>query len=137
MNAHEELVAAEIRPQVPSTLLSGLRVFVAEDEPILLWALEDVLSGMGCTVVGTAARVADSLAFVANTSFDVAVLDGSLADGDIDPVVDMLVARGTPFVLASGFASTRFSASFRTAVFLRKPYTDANLGQAMLRAIGK
>lgn len=124
-------------PQDASDTLVGVRVFVAEDEPILLMAIEDVLGELGCMVVGTAGRVKESLAFVESTSFDVAVLDGSLADGNIDPVVDLLVARGTPFVVASGFDASHFSASFSTAVFLRKPYPDALLGQAVLSALGK
>ena len=138
MPSHPEFRAVEGQlPRAAPTTLAGIRVFVAEDEPILLMGLEDALCELGCTVVGTAGRVKDSLAFVASTSFDVAVLDGSLADGNIDPVVDVLVARGTPVVVASGYAATHFSASFSTAVFLRKPYTDANLGQALLLALGK
>lgn len=118
----------------PTTLV-GISVFVAEDEPILLMAIEDALLELGCTVIGTASRVKESLAFVADNVFDIAVLDGSLADGRIDPVVHMLIARGTPFVVASGFASGHFPTSFGSAVFLRKPYSDAHLGQALLRAL--
>ena len=137
MHGHPEFRALEGQlPRTGPITLAGIRVFVAEDEPILLMSLEDALGELGCTVVGTAGRVKDSLAFVASTSFDVAVLDGSLSDGNIGPVIDVLVARGTPFVVASGFTSCHFSASFSTAVFLRKPYTDANLGQALLRALG-
>jgi CheY-like chemotaxis protein len=131
-----QAAAGELHRETPTTL-SGIRVFVAEDEPILLMALEDALCDLGCTVVGTAERVKDGLAFVAGNAFDVAVLDGSLADGDIDPIVDVLVSRGTPFVVASGFSQCHFSASFSTAVFLRKPYADADLGRAMLSALGK
>ena len=137
MHGHPEFRVVEGQlPRPAPTTLAGIRVFVAEDEPILLMGLEDALCELGCTVVGTAGRVKDSLAFVASTSFDVAVLDGSLSDGNIGPVIDVLVARGTPVVIASGFTAAHFSASFNTAIFLRKPYTDANLGQALLRALG-
>ncbi len=133
----QDLHVGESQPiPTPPTSLSGIRVFVAEDEPILLMALEDALGEFGCTVVGTAGRVKDSLAFLASNELDVAVLDGSLADGKIDPVVAVLVARGTPFVIASGFSPSHFSANFSGAIFLRKPYTDANLGDALLRALG-
>ena len=138
MHSHPEFRVVEGQlPRAAPTTLAGIRVFVAEDEPILLMGLEDALCELGCTVVGTAGRVKDSLAFVASTSFDVAVLDGSLADGNIDPVVDVLVARGTPFVVASGFTADHFPATCSTAIFLRKPYTDAMLEQAMICALGK
>lgn len=120
--------------EAPDTL-AGVRVFVAEDEPILLMTLEDILCELGCTVVGTAGRVTDSLAFVASNAFDVAVLDGWLSDGIINPVVDALLARGIPFVVASGYDSCHFPESFSTAVFLKKPYSDELLGQALLRSL--
>jgi CheY-like chemotaxis protein len=137
MNGHPGRLACDPSVPAPRRTLAGLRVFIAEDEPILLLVLEDVLSGLGCVIVGTAARVKDSLAFVADNVFDLAVLDGALSDGNIDPVVEILTARGTPFVIASGFSSPSFSTTFKAAVFIRKPYTDAMLHQAVIRALEK
>ena len=119
----------------PPSSLSGVRVFLAEDEPMILWALEEVLDELGCEVVGTATLVTEALAFVASHRFDVAVLDGRLADGNIDPVIDVLVARGTPFILASGLASPGFKERFSGAVALQKPYNAADLEQALARAL--
>ena len=127
--------AQELSPQLKPQTLVGLQVFVAEDEPILLWALEEVLEGLGCTVAGSAKKVTEALAFVAGNSFDVAVLDGSLADGSIDPVVKVLVARGTPFIMASGLSSSDFSETFSSGVFVRKPYNETELRQALLLAL--
>ena len=143
MNSQRDRRTAKERPQQdrlppePTTALSGARVFIAEDEPTLLLVLEDVLGELGCKVVGTARRVAEALAFVASHPFDVAVLDGKLADGSIDPVVEMLVARGTPFVLASGLAQSDFSQGLSSAVVLQKPYTDADLRKALLLALAQ
>ena len=121
---------------VPATL-AGVSVFVAEDEPMLVWALEEVLSDFGCRVVGTAARVAEALAFVADHAFDVAILDGKLADGSVDPVLDVLIARGTPFIIASGVASTDLTTKYAGAVVLQKPYKDADLRQALRLALAR
>ena len=131
----DTLRGQELSPQVRTTTLAGIQVFVAEDEPILLWALEEVLEGLGCTVAGSAKRVTEGLAFVAGNSFDVAVLDGSLADGSIDPLVKVLVDRGTPFVMASGLSSSDFSEAFSSGVFIRKPYNEMELRQALLLAL--
>ena len=117
--------------------LLGLRVFLAEDEPMLLWALEEMMSDFGCSVAGTAARVTDATAFVASHPFDVAVLDGTLRDGPIDPVVAVLAARGTPVIIASGIASLECAARFGTVVYLQKPYRDADLRQALLLALAQ
>lgn len=120
-----------------SATLSGLRVFLAEDEPMLLLALEEVLGDLGCKVVGTATRVKEALAFLAHHTFDVAVLDGTLADGSVDPVVDALIARGTPFIIASGVASTDLPTKYGSAVILQKPYKDADLRQALLLVLAQ
>ena len=120
----------------PATLL-GVSVFLAEDEPMIVWALEEILSDLGCKVAGTCARVTDALAFVASHPFDVAVLDGKLSDGPIDPVVEVLVARGTPVIIASGVASFECSARFGNVISLQKPYKDADLRQALLLALAR
>ena len=112
--------------------LRGARVFVAEDEPMLLWALEEVLDNLGCKAVGSATTVAEALGFVNRNVFDVAILDGQLADGDIQPVFDLLIARGTPVVIASGSDRLKTSARFRNAVILQKPYRDEDLETALL-----
>ena len=118
-----------------STGLAGTRVFLAEDEPILSWALEEVLSDLGCLVVGTATRVTEAMAFVTDHTFDVAILDGKLADGRIDPVVAVLLARGTPVIIASGVSSCECTERFGSVVSLQKPYRDAELQQALLSAL--
>lgn len=110
----------------------GLRVFVAEDEAMLLWVLQEALGGFGCKVAGTATRVADALAFTTGQSFDLAILDGMLEDGSIDPVVDVLVARKIPFVIATGSSAQNMPSSFARGVTLQKPYRDADLKNAML-----
>ena len=115
--------------------LAGTRVFLAEDEPMLLWALEELLADFGCEVVGTATRVTQALAFVAAHTFDVAVLDGKLADGEVDPVVAVLAARGTPVVIASGAASSECTERFSSVVSVQKPYRDADLRQALHLAL--
>lgn len=114
-----------------------MRVFLAEDEPILLWALEEVMTDLGCEVVGTAARISEAISFVAIHHFDVAVLDGKFADGTIDPVVAVLLARGTPVIIASGSASSECTERFGNVVSLQKPYKDAAMQQALLFALAQ
>jgi CheY-like chemotaxis protein len=119
----------------PPPSLTGVRVFLAEDEPMILWAFEEALGDLGCQVVGTAALVTEALAFVATHGFDVAVLDARLIDGDIDPVIDVLAAGGTPFILASGLVQPGFTERFSSAVALQKPYDIADLEHAIARVL--
>ena len=116
-----------------AVLPPGLRVFIAEDEAMLVWALTDIIEDFGGVVVGTASRVTEALTFVANKSFDIAILDGALADGAVDPVVEFLAARKTTFVIASGGSSAdlKYGACFA----VHKPYTESDLKRAMLAAL--
>jgi|GEM_PF-797650 len=133
-----EMLALQAEPLLDeAAALLGLRVFLAEDEPMLLWALQDVLGELGCKVVGTAARVTDAAAFVASHLFDVAVLDGTLSDGPIDSVAAALASRGTPVIIASGVASVECAARFGNVLYLQKPYNDADLRQALLLALAQ
>ena len=136
--AGQEVLPPRAQPLLDaSAALLGLRVFLAEDEPMLVLALEEVLGELGCVVVGTATRVLEAIAFVETHTFDVAVLDGKLADGTVDPVVAVLVARGTPVVIASGAASSECTERFGSVVSVQKPYKDDDLRQALLVALAR
>jgi len=133
---HCESVVGTVQTRRPVEL-AALNVFIAEDEPMLLFSLEEILSELGCVVVGSATRVSEALAFAANQAFDVAVLDVSLADGVIDPVVSALTQRGIPVVVASGMSRGEAAERFCGAVMLQKPYRDRDLQLALIKALAQ
>lgn len=112
--------------------LHGLRVFLAEDEPVLLMELEENLADMGCKVVGTASKVNETLEILATQECDLAILDVRLRDSTIEPVGDALVARDIPFVIATGDPSIELLRRFPNAPVLNKPYSVEDLRQALL-----
>jgi DNA-binding NtrC family response regulator len=116
----------------PADSVAGMRVFLVEDDPTILFALEAIVESYGCVVVGTAMRVADGFAFIAANVFDAAVMDVRLADGDSDALVAALVARGTPLIVTSGAGVARHTDASDGVVFLQKPYTDRALHKALL-----
>ena len=111
--------------------LAGARVFIVEDEALILDTLQDMLEGLGCHVVESALRVDEALTKVASLDFDVAVLDVNVAGHRIDPVADLLAGRGTPFVFASGYGRASLPAAHRERVLLTKPYRKADLRAAL------
>ena len=133
---HCESVVGTVQTRRPVEL-AALNVFIAEDEPMLLFSLEEILSELGCVVVGSATRVSEALAFAANQAFDVAVLDVSLADGVIDPVVSALTQRGIPVVVASGMSRGEAAERFCGVIMLQKPYRDRDLQLALIKALAQ
>lgn len=112
--------------------LKDLRVFLAEDEPVLLMELEENLADMGCKVVGAAQRVSEALELLANREFDAAILDVRLKDSTIEHVGEALVKRGIPFIIATGDSSAELLRRFPDAPVLNKPYSIEDLRHALL-----
>jgi DNA-binding NtrC family response regulator len=82
--------------------LSGVRVLVVEDDPLLLMDLEETLEGAGAVVVGLCQTLREAIRRSDVADFSVAVLDFRLGSETISPVARRLVNRGVPFVLYTG-----------------------------------
>ena len=108
-------------------LLIGRRVFVVEDEMVIAWLLEQMLSELGCEVVGPAARVKEALTMVETEDFDVALLDINLHCEKSYPVADALTARGIPFLFSTGYNKDSIPTGYRDYPFLQKPYHHKKL----------
>jgi CheY-like chemotaxis protein len=113
--------------------LAGVRVLVVEDEPIIAMTAEDMLAELGCTVVGTAATLAEALEAVARADFDVVLLDINLNGNDSLPVADRLREAGRPFVFTTGYGSV----AAQGAPVVAKPYRLRDLEAAIGEAVGR
>jgi len=116
--------------------LSGLRVLLVEDEDLIAMMEEEFLSDLGCTVMGTAARLDEALAMARSLEIDAAVLDVNLAGTMSYPVAEVLLARGVPFIFATGYGIAGLPESLRNAPVLSKPFRTDQLGAALRLARG-
>jgi DNA-binding NtrC family response regulator len=114
-----------------SNALSGCRVLVIEDEVLVSWALEDMLAGLGCEVVGPAVRIGQGLALVEAGRIDAAVLDVNLNGQKSYPIADALMARGVPFAFSTGYNKDTMPEAYRDFPMLQKPYSRSKLGQIL------
>ena len=108
------------------------RVLIVEDDALLGLDIANQLTNAGLEVVGPATSVAKALKLIAESGCDAAVLDVNLGKETGAPVALELRARGTPFVVLSGYSSEQHPAAFRGAPFLSKP-TRPDVLVAMLR----
>jgi CheY-like chemotaxis protein len=115
--------------------LRGLRVFVAEDEGLVLMLLQELLEDLGCRVVATATNLSGALSLSGAGDFDIAVLDVQLGTEAIDPVVDAVLARGVPLVLATGYDSAVIAERFPRAKILKKPYSLKTLREVLIASV--
>ena len=117
------------------TTLAGKRILVLEDEPVIGFAIEDMLETLGCEVAGIAFHIVDALALLDAQPFDLAVLDVNIHGASSYPVADLLAGRGVPFVFATGYGHMVRPERFAAVPTITKPYGIAELRQA-LEALG-
>lgn len=115
--------------------LGSTRVFIVEDEALILYTLQDMLEELGCRVVATALRIDDALAKGDSGAFDVAILDVNVGGERIDPVADLLARRGLPFLFATGYGARSLPEGHRGRVVLAKPYQTQDVKAALDAAL--
>jgi light-regulated signal transduction histidine kinase (bacteriophytochrome)/CheY-like chemotaxis protein len=113
-------------------------VLLVEDSLIIAMDAEDILAGYGASRVTTAASVAAALEEIDRQDFALAVLDVNLGTETSLPIAEALKAHGIRFVFATGYGEQlKLPATLADVPVLQKPYTTANLGQAVARLLGK
>lgn len=115
--------------------LAGTRVFIVEDEALILFSLQDMLADLGCEVVASALRIDDALTKGGALDFEIAILDVNVAGERIDPVADLLASRGIPFVFTTGYNSMSLPQAHRERTLVAKPYRVAELQVALGAAL--
>jgi CheY-like chemotaxis protein len=109
------------------------RVLLVEDEVMVAMYVEDVLTELGCSVVGLGTNLNQALAHAQSAEFDFAVLDINLGGELSFPVADILRQRKIPFLFISGYTSAGIADEYRNELRLRKPFRTAELARAISR----
>lgn len=111
--------------------LSSLKVLVVEDEALVSMLVEDMLTDLGCTIVGPAAEIEEALKLAGSSDIDAALLDVNLGGRPIFPVADALRARGVPYAFASGYGEAGISEDHKGSAVLQKPFREADLRRVL------
>jgi CheY-like chemotaxis protein len=110
---------------------TGKRVLVVEDELMIRMLLEGMLTDLGHTVAAEAGAIEEAMTLAKQGEFDIALLDVNLNGKPITPVVEILIARGVPFVFASGYGQRGVPEPYRSSPTLQKPFQVEALAQAI------
>jgi PAS domain S-box-containing protein len=111
--------------------LAGMRLLVVEDELLVSMLLKDILADLGAEVAGPHQRLADGIAAARAERFDGAILDFNLAGQSVEPLADMLMAHGVPFVFITGYQRDSIDRRYANVPVLAKPI-DANALESVL-----
>ncbi len=109
-------------------MIKGKRILLVEDEIVIAMMLEDMIIKLEGVPVGPATSLQKGLDMARSETFDAAVLDVNLGDGNSVDIADLLAQRQIPFILATGYGATTPNA--HAAPILQKPYMLRDLEQA-------
>jgi CheY-like chemotaxis protein len=107
------------------------RVLVVEDEMLIGMLLEDMLTDLGHEVAAIVPRLKEALAAVERETYDLAVLDVHLHGESAFPVAEALIAKGIPFVFATGYGERGLPENYRGRPVLQKPFAKDDLERVM------
>jgi CheY-like chemotaxis protein len=107
--------------------LAGCRILVVEDEMVIAMMIEEALQDLGCVVVGPVAKLDAALRLARDEALDAAILDVTIRGGQVFPVAEHLLARGIPFVLASGYGDWALPETLQNQLRLTKPFTPQDI----------
>jgi CheY-like chemotaxis protein len=124
-----------VRATPARSTLHGLRVLVVEDESIVSFLLEDMLSELGCRVIGLASNVRQALAMLAQERPDAAVLDVNLRGELAFPIADRLQSDAVPFLFATGYGAPGIPERWRQCPVVQKPFRLSELASALEAAV--
>ncbi|MBV7256517.1 response regulator [Pacificimonas sp. WHA3] len=113
------------------------RVFVAEDNGLVMMSIEGLIEDMEWELVGPARTLDEALEMARTCEVDVALLDVNLAEQASYPAGERLRARGVPVMFATGYAeATKLPASLADAPLLAKPYSLDDMEQLLRKLAG-
>lgn len=93
---------------------------------MIAMVVEDAIEMLGYEIIGPVAKLEEALALATAGNFDCAILDINIRGGNSYQVAGLLLTRGCPFVLSTGYSDWSIPKHLVGARRLTKPYS---LGQ--------
>lgn len=109
----------------------GLKVLLVEDEVLISFLVEDMLTELGCAAVWHAKGVKEALAILREKRPDCAVLDVNLAGEFVYPLAAQLDTAKIPFVFATGYGREGIQPPWGRKPVVQKPYDTHALASAL------
>lgn len=110
--------------------LAGSKVLLVEDEPIIGFALEDMLHDAGADA-RLACSLDEGLRCAGECAWDAAILDVNLHGRQSFPLARILLAAGVPVVFVTGNTQQDWPADLAAVPTITKPYDAAAIRRAL------
>jgi DNA-binding response OmpR family regulator len=114
-----------------SGVLTRKRILVVEDDYLVAMDIARALERAGAEVIGPAPAVEAALDALARSMPDGAILDINLGGEMAFPVADALMARGVPFIFATGYDAQVIPLRFTHVKRCEKPMASEQICAAL------
>ncbi len=111
--------------------LTGRRILLVEDSPVVGPFTADLLTELGCTVVGPAPTMASARELIDGERFEAAIMDIHIRGERVFPLCELLDQQGVPFILTSGYADWEMPDHLQDRPRLQKPYRLEDVKRAL------
>lgn len=115
--------------------LRGRRILIVEDELLVAFETQTLVTRIGAIVVGPYSRVAAALDAVRTLPVDAALLDVNLAGTQSFVIADALQERGIPFVFCTGYERDTVPPRFKNVDLVEKPMLPEAVIAALAEAV--
>jgi CheY-like chemotaxis protein len=113
---------AQSRYAQAMSAFAGRRILLVEDSPVVAPFTVDLLTELGCNVVGSAPNIAAARELIERETIDAALLDVHIRGERVFPMCELLDRKGVPFALTSGYADWQVPDKWADRPRLQKPY---------------
>lgn len=117
--------------------VAARRIFIAEDNALVMMSLEGLVEDMGWELVGPAETLEQANKFADECEADVALLDVNLNGERSFPAAERLAERGVPVVFATGYdRELDLPAALADAKIVQKPFRLESLEETLKELTG-
>ena len=117
--------------------LTSKRILIIEDEMMMSFMLDDMVTALGYEVAGIAPHVEEASEQIEHQSFDAAILDVNLGGKDTFGLADQLQEKNLPFLFSTGYDPESLPDRYRNCPTLQKPYSMTQLGSRLKTLLSK
>ena len=122
----------DIRPTDASRSTGQPCVLIIEDNYLLASTLVDVFAELGYAPVDCECSYRGAMAAAETATYELAVVDLNLNGESALPILDKLIHRSIPYILATADKRGEIPAIYTSAPFICKPYSAEQLRQAII-----
>lgn len=115
--------------------LTGTRVLVVEDEPLISMFIEDALADLGCETVAIVSNLTEAMTKAAELQYDIVMLDVNLGGKQTFKLAEFLCERHLPFIFSTGYGSIGIPSHLQHVPVLQKPFQESELREKLQTAL--